>query len=411
MRRAGVFAALLLAAQPAWAQPDESPGPKLPHPAPKAATGSVPVVDEERGPPCEAAFIERVYKATRPSIVRITRPDGALGTGFVYHSNRHVATALHVVDLGRELRVEFPDGKTTSAKVVAVDEDHDLAMLELADPTDAPVLLPRFGVSIGSPIVAIGNPYGDLARFAKELTGLLNFSISQGIVSAKSEAYIQTDAVLSPGNSGGPMLTCDGKVVGVADRLLDQRIGFGVPVIHVAALALKVGQQGVYRGRWAPGDAVVGFTYQNDANTYLGFYLGQSLVGYDRIPVTIRLGMSFAGKGDTTAPITERPLYRFWTEATAGYRFLFFPYAFPSYLTLGGGMFATVTRGSETRLGISPTNAGQLVSTRKTIKGGGIQPLVTVAAQVSNLELSYGFALDVLHPNASTHRVLLGLAF
>lgn len=410
MKRRGALpaaAALLLATEAAWADG----GPSAPPAAQGSALAAAPSEDGERGPPCEAAYIERVYKATKPSIVRIKRSDGALGTGFVYHSNKHIATALHVVDLGRDLQVEFPGGKTTSASVVAIDTAHDLAILELAAPTDAPPLLPRFSVSIGSPLVAIGNPYGDLARFSEELEGLLNFSISQGIVSAKSEAYVQTDAVLSPGNSGGPMLTCDGRVIAIADRLLDARIGFGVPVIHLANLANKIGQQARYRGRWASEGGAIGLTYQHDANTYLGFYLGGSVVGYDRIPVTVRLGMAFAGKGDTTAPITDRPIYRFWSEATAGYRFLFFPYKFPTYLTLAGGLLATINRGSETRLGISTTAPGQLVSTRKTLKGGGVSPMLSVELSLAQIALSYGFALDVLHPNGSTHRLLLGLSF
>ena len=404
------MAALLFAAQPAWAAPE--PPPAAPHPPPAAALAqAAESADGERGPPCEAAYIEHVYKTTKPSIVRIKRSDGALGTGFVYHSNRHVATALHVVDLGRDLQVEFPGGKTTGATVVATDEAHDLAILALAEPTDAPPLLPRFSVSIGSPLVAIGNPYGDLARFSEALEGLLNFSISHGIVSAKSEAYVQTDAVLSPGNSGGPMLTCDGRVIAIADRLLDARIGFGVPVIHLANLATKIGQQGTYRGRWASEGGTIGLTYQHDASTYLGFYLGGSVVGYDRIPIAVRVGMAFAGKGDTSAPITDRPIYRFWSEATGGYRFLFFPYSFPTYLTLAGGLFATINRGSETRLAISTKDPTQLVATRKTLKGGGLAPMAAVALSVAQIELSYGFALDVLHPNASTHRVLLGLSF
>src|SRR5262249_50761079 len=146
------------------------------------------------------------------------------------------------------------------ADVVAVDDEHDLAILELKDPTEAPPLVPRTNVSVGSPILAIGNPYGDLARFSDELEGLLNFSVSQGIVSAKSEAFIQTDAVLSPGNSGGPMLTCDGKVIGVADRLLESRIGFGVPIAHLMKLTERIGES-KYHGTWTSRDGAIGLVW------------------------------------------------------------------------------------------------------------------------------------------------------
>ncbi len=194
------------AQQPAQVEPPTLPalppqGPLPPIPTSEPPSSQPRASEPNTEPPkCEQAFIERVYKATKPSVVRITRPDGGLGTGFVFHSQKHVATALHVVDLGRGVRVEFPGGRMTNADVVAVDEEHDLAILELDEPADAPPLQPRWNVEIGAPIVAIGNPYGDLARFSRELEGLLNFSISQGIVSAKSDAYIHTDAVLSPGN-------------------------------------------------------------------------------------------------------------------------------------------------------------------------------------------------------------------
>jgi hypothetical protein len=373
---------------------------------------------EERGASCDSAFIEHVYKATKPSVVRITRPDGSLGTGFVYIDHKHVATALHVVDLGREIRVEFPDEKTTTAEVVAVDEDHDLAILELKTPTEAAPLIPRQTVTVGSPILAIGNPYGDLARFSDELEGLLNFSVSQGIVSAKSDAFIQTDAALSPGNSGGPMLTCDGKVIGVADRLLESRIGFGVPVAHLQKLTEHVGES-TYHGHWESRDGALGLVWQSDATAHgsslLGVYLGGSIVGYDKLAFTVRLGIAFGGRGDTSEPVTDRSLRRIFSELMLGYRFLLLPYTFPTYLTLGAGLFATLDRGTETRLEIAnatgATPNATLASSTTSIRGGGIEPMAQVVLHLASLEASYGFALDAIHPKFSTHRLLLGLAF
>jgi len=377
--------------------------------------------EDETQPKCEQAFIERVYKATKPSVVRITRPDGGLGTGFVFYSPKHVATALHVVDLGRGVRVEFPGGRTTEGEVVAWDEEHDLAILELADAAEAPPIQPRWNVEVGAPILAIGNPYGDLPRVSRELEGLLNFSVSQGIVSAKSEAYIQTDAVLSPGNSGGPMLTCDGQVIGVADRLLESRIGFGVPVVHLSHLVGKIGQR-KYLGRWGGRDPAFGVAWHIDGKTssYFGPYLGGSIVGYDRVSITTRIGVLFAGKGDTTEPIVERSVTRFFGELVLGYRVLFFPYAFPTYFTIGVGGLATIDRGEETRLSAtldppgcqtSATCTPALRATTVAIRGGGIQPLGQAVLHLGALEASYGFALDTGQPEYSTHRVLVGLSF
>ncbi len=410
-----------LAPRVASAQVEPDPVPVVPpgkHLPPIPATPPSPPHADDDGPRCEQAFIEHVYKATKPSVVRITRPDGGLGTGFVFFSNRHVATALHVVDLGRDVRVEFPGGKQTSAVVVAWDEEHDLAILELEEPADAAPLVPRWNISIGAPILAIGNPYGDLPRFSRELEGLLNFSVSQGIVSAKTDALIQTDAVLSPGNSGGPMLSCDGHVVGIADKLLEARIGFGVPVIHLSNLVGKIGTK-KYLGHWTGRDTSIGIAWNVDASTYYGPYLGGSIVGFDRVSVTTRIGILFAGKNTTSEPVVDRSIRRIFGELVLGYRVLLFPYAFPSYFTLGAGILGTFDRGEETRLGATlgppgctgPTCVPALAASTSAIRGGGIEPLGNAVLHIGGLELSYGFALDVIHPDYSTHRVLVGLSF
>jgi S1-C subfamily serine protease len=413
---ASVFLLAFLSAGDASAQVEPEPVPILPPgkqlppipasppPSPRepaSAKAKSPGEVDEDGPRCEQAFIEHVYKATKPSVVRITRPDGGLGTGFVFFSNRHIATALHVVDLGRDVRVEFPGGKQTSAEVVAWDEEHDLAILELAEPTDAAPLIPRWNISIGAPILAIGNPYGDLPRFSRELEGLLNFSVSQGIVSAKTDSLIQTDAVLSPGNSGGPMLSCDGHVVGIADKLLEARIGFGVPVIHLSNLVGKIGTK-KYLGHWTGRDGAIGIAWNVDASTYFGPYLGGSIVGFDRVSIATRIGILFAGKNTTSDPVVDRSVRRIFGELVLGYRMLLFPYAFPTYFTLGAGILGTIDRGEETRLGASLGPPGctgtacipTLAATTNAIRGGGIEPLGNA----------------VLHPDYSTHRVLLGLS-
>lgn len=407
---------------PPGAAPQAPPPPVSPPPLPPPplARAKAPPPADGDGPMCEQAFIERVYKATKPSVVRITRPDGGLGTGFVFFSPRHVATALHVVELGRGVKVEFPGGRVTMGEVVAWDEEHDLAILELAEAAEAAPLVPRWSVEVGSPILAIGNPYGDLPRVSRELEGLLNFSVSQGIVSAKSDAYIQTDAVLSPGNSGGPMLSCDGQVVGVADRLLESRIGFGVPVVHLSHLVAQIGTRR-YLGRWTGKDPALGLAWHIDGKTssYFGPYIGGSVVGFDRVSITTRLGIVFAGKGDTDEPIVERSVTRLFGELVLGYRVLFFPYAFPTYMTLGVGALGTFDRGEETRLAATlvpadcqATNTCVPVLGASTIaiRGGGIQPLGQAVLHLGAIEGSYGFALDVYHPEYSIHRVLVGLS-
>src|SRR5215472_2616371 len=147
--------------------------------------------------PCDPDWVVEVYRRVKPSIVRIERPDGALGTGFFFSDAQHVATALHVVDLGRGVFVHLADGRAVQASVVAVDTDHDLAILVLeGGAVDVTPLAPAPAPEVGSPTLAVGNPFGTAASRGKELEGLLNWSATVGIVSARSDTYVQTDAAV-----------------------------------------------------------------------------------------------------------------------------------------------------------------------------------------------------------------------
>ena len=178
---------------------------------------------------CDGKWFTRIYQASYKSVVRIDT-GGGLGAGFVFHSPKYVATAFHVVSLGRELEVTFADGKTSGATVVAVDKDNDLAILELDTPAVGVAPLEpdeAEKIELGTPVLAIGHPY---ATVGDELEGLLSWSVSQGIISGRGERLLQTDAALNPGNSGGPLIGCDGRVLGVVSaKLQAEGIGFVIP--------------------------------------------------------------------------------------------------------------------------------------------------------------------------------------
>lgn len=387
-----------------------SPEPPRPPKRAEAPRAVAPAEPTGRGPQCTSDWVERVYREAKPSVVRVERPDGSLGTGFVFRSRREVLTALHVVDLGRSLRVVFPDGAVIGASIAAVDEAHDLALLSLEAEAPAPPLPARTDVAIGMPVLAVGNPYGDLPRFSRELEGLLNFSVSAGIVSAKSDAYIQTDAVLSPGNSGGPMLACDGTVVAIADKLLEGRIGFGVPVAHGIALTrLEDRERRQWAGTWRWADGELAAAWHFDQYRYFGLALGGSLVGFDRIALGFRAGLLFSGTPETETPIIDRSFRRLFAEMTLGYRFLLNPYSgFPVYLTVGGGAAGTLNRGSERSLRL---DAGALKAESRSFKGGGLLPMGFATLNLGPIGGGYALLVDVYAPSASAHQVLAGLVF
>jgi S1-C subfamily serine protease len=194
----------------------------------------------------------QVYRQAVDSVVliRALTPRGpGQGSGFVFRDSgdagsetHYLLTNEHVVAGADEIEVLYSREDWRTGRITATDYYSDLAVLEVEDPPDYATPLPLVETEppIGTRIVAIGNPFG------------LEKSISAGIISGTNRSMdvdfqtrggfsipdaVQTDAALNPGNSGGPMLTLDGSVVGVVRAGRGDNIGFGIS----AALARRVG--------------------------------------------------------------------------------------------------------------------------------------------------------------------------
>lgn len=156
----------------------------------------------------------------------------SLGSGFIIRADGYIVTNNHLVDEASDIRVKLSDGREFPAKVVGRDEKTDLALLKI-DAQGLPVL--AFGDSqkleVGQLVMAIGNPFG------------LEGTVTTGIVSAKGRVigegpyddFIQTDASVNPGNSGGPLVNAAGQVVGINTAIASQSggsvgIGFAIPI-------------------------------------------------------------------------------------------------------------------------------------------------------------------------------------
>lgn len=157
----------------------------------------------------------------------------SVGSGFVVHEAGYIVTNAHVVAQASDVRVLFADKSSEPADVVAVDAQHDLAVLKVEARRPLPYL--KLGNSddlmIGETVIAIGNPLG------------LEHTVTAGIVSALNRelrfnedvqytGLIQTDTAINPGNSGGPLLNVLGELIGIntAIRGDAQNVGFSIPV-------------------------------------------------------------------------------------------------------------------------------------------------------------------------------------
>ena len=143
------------------------------------------------------------------SVVTI-RTDVSQGTGFIVKDQGYIVTNAHVLVGGHEINAITSDQEIIQASLVGFNTQLDIALLKISGNYQEIELADSEDVQIGENVIAIGNPLG------------LQFSVTEGIVSAVDrpgsngiEAYIQTDAALNPGNSGGPLINKQGEVIGI----------------------------------------------------------------------------------------------------------------------------------------------------------------------------------------------------
>lgn len=181
------------------------------------------------------------------------RVEGSLGSGVILDTDGHLVTNHHVIQGADQIRVQLADGRVATPTIVGTDPDTDLALLRV-DLENPPVMpMGRSNVlRAGDVVLAIGNPFG------------LSQTVTQGIVSATGrgrlgvtdfEDFIQTDAAINFGNSGGALINTDGELIGINTAVLAQTLGtdgisFAIPVNMVRGVMDQILQHGRVRRGW-----------------------------------------------------------------------------------------------------------------------------------------------------------------
>jgi serine protease Do len=218
-----------------------------------APTPNMPNI--QPGSPFEEFFQEffRERRGQGDPRERTPRRTNSLGSGFVIDSDGLVVTNNHVIADADEITVVFNDGSKLKAEVIGRDQKIDLALLRVKPPK--PLKAVKFGDSdklrLGEWVIAIGNPF------------MLGGTVTAGIVSARNrdinsgpyDNYIQTDASINRGNSGGPLFNLDGEVIGVNTAIISPSggsigIGFAVPSKTAIAVIDQLRQFGETRRGW-----------------------------------------------------------------------------------------------------------------------------------------------------------------
>jgi serine protease Do len=188
-----------------------------------------------------------------PEMPRMPGAPMAAGTGFIFASDGYVATNNHVIADAEEVTVTMYDGREFTAEVIGTDPDTDLAVLKIDADEDLPFVTfaDSDSVRVGDPVVAIGNPFG------------LGSTVTAGIVSAQNRVigagrfddFMQIDAPINHGNSGGPTFNLEGKVVGVNTAIQSPTggnvgIGFAIPADLASEILADLQDDGQVERGW-----------------------------------------------------------------------------------------------------------------------------------------------------------------
>jgi S1-C subfamily serine protease len=209
----------------------------------------------------------RIFERASPSVVYITtlqhvrdvwtrnvmRVPRGTGSGIIWDDRGHIVTNLHVIRGGQEAQVRLDDQRSFPASFVGASPEHDLAVLRIEIPSDAPRPLPigsSGDLQVGQSVLAIGNPFGFDHTLTTGVISALDRSIDRdggGVI----EHLIQSDAAINPGNSGGPLLDSAGRLIGINTAIYSPSgayagVGFAVPADTINRVVSRLIAYGRY---------------------------------------------------------------------------------------------------------------------------------------------------------------------
>ncbi len=220
--------------------------------SPREGLEGLPELQFPPGSPFEEFFKDLLQKQQGKELLR-KRKATALGSGFIVDPSGYIVTNFHVIDGADEITIILQDDTNLTATVVGSDKKTDLALLKVKP--KAPLTAISWGdsdkIRVGDWILAIGNPYG----FGGSVTAGIISARARNINSGPYDEYLQTDAPINRGNSGGPMFDMDGNVVGINTAIISPSGGsiglaFAIPSTLAKNIVEQLKSHGHIRRGW-----------------------------------------------------------------------------------------------------------------------------------------------------------------
>lgn len=249
----------------AWLAEDNSRwsamAPAAAHSSPVAAVSNAPAALDPRTPPAAVSTEEQrnisVYETANRSVVNIDtttveidrlfmtqRASEGAGSGAVLDREGHIITNYHVIDGAQKISVTLASNDVYPAELVGGDKEHDIAVLKIHAPAE--VLYPiNLGTSerlrVGQRVYAVGNPFGWDGTMTTGIVSSLNRNLPSRVEGRQMQSLIQTDAAMNPGNSGGPLLDGNARMIGMCVAIASRTgqntgIGFAIPIDRIKSI-------------------------------------------------------------------------------------------------------------------------------------------------------------------------------
>jgi S1-C subfamily serine protease len=390
--------------------------------APGSAQSDEPETEAPSGDADE--IVERVAAAAARSVVVVRCGGARIGTAFAFGATDRLATARHVADCPRAVSVETLDGVRAPARVAALGDEHDVAVLVLEESLDLePIGARDTPARVGLHVYAIGWPAEEEDEDGGE--GRIGLTVTRGVVGQVTDDLVYSDVTPVPGSSGGPLVDSHGRLAGVIFGMPEgSALAAAVPAAALEGVAAEVEEDG--------GDArlpvraafgVYGGLMFDDEDALGGVGLQLSLELWDQLVIRADFGSYFNNRAEWSPLPAERTREMVVGSLSVGYRFRF---------ELGDGIALTLTP----ELGFSLTYDR---ITERTLRVGFANPACDPSTETCSLvseemesvterwrprpvlglrvgfldilELGYQLHLDVENPEDSTHQINLGFRF